>query len=358
VTNLQGAGFDIFRISEASEVHAGQAEAISAQLHDSWPEVEAQAQQADLIVCELVTHAHVAHRLAACAAKSSNWRQHPAVCIGVSSPLVWARTPCGQPAAGPASSPGPSARAALAHAGDGQQGKDGPGVTDREVPANSDAGNVGEAPATKQGWSGADYRQRRAAPSALSVKQAEDALLLRHVAGRLSTYIICPGVLYGNGEWHLGLHAAFAGAWQGDASTIMSMIGDGSNCMPMLHVADLATCMTALSTAAMDQRYIIMTDDFRGTQTELMRAISSRVGSGKTAAATLHSGLMSQVRTAVRHHSAPGLSVFQIATRHALRLMSQQHVGSLRHGLGTASGSHQIQQSMLETTCCCREQTT
>jgi nucleoside-diphosphate-sugar epimerase len=186
-----------------------------------------------------------------------------------------------------------------------QDGYNDPGLSGSEAPANAGAGNVGETPATKQGWSGADYRQRLAAPSALTVKQAEDALLLRHVAGRLSTYIICPGVLYGNGEWHLGLHAAFACAWQGGASTIMSMIGDGGNCMPMLHVVDLATCVTALSTAAMDQRYIIMTDDFRGTQAEVMRAISSSVGSGKAAASTRHSGLMSQVRTAFRHHIAP-----------------------------------------------------
>jgi adenylate kinase len=119
--------------------------------------------------------------------------------------------------------------------------------------------------------------------------------MLRHVPGQLLTYVICPGILYGNGEWERGFHAAFAHVWQGGSTAALSILGAGQNCLPMVHVADLSAAVLAVTHSPPEQRYILMTDDTCESQATVLRAISESLGSGGIVSSAQESTLVSEV---------------------------------------------------------------
>mmetsp|Transcript_24988 Transcript_24988/g.4139 ORF Transcript_24988/g.4139 Transcript_24988/m.4139 type:complete len:89 (-) Transcript_24988:1518-1784(-) len=64
------------------------------------------------------------------------------------------------------------------------------------------------------------------------------ALSLGSNKTNLNTYVICSGVLYGEGEVGLNIH--FRSAWLQDPYAL-PYIDDGDNWIPMIHVKDLAS---------------------------------------------------------------------------------------------------------------------
>jgi nucleoside-diphosphate-sugar epimerase len=121
--------------------------------------------------------------------------------------------------------------------------------------------------------------------------------VLQFQADGLSTFVIVPGVLYGQGECCHGLHAAFAKAWTGDDTGELMVHGHGNNHIPMVHVGDLARGIAALAVCdELDARYLLMSDDACLTQKECLQCISSAVGSGHLVSSSDESVFMTEVR--------------------------------------------------------------
>ena len=316
---LQDHGYQVLGI-HAKRTAAGVSEVggvldlVEDELDSKWSVVERAVQCAHLIVCELSTHAHVALRLAACAAAHPQ-RAERCVCIGISSPLVWAKNarfaPLDTPAApdavsvsasiGTNSNDGSRPSTASANTSDGaRQHPQGDADTAEPQTASSEAEQTAEPLATPpasqpQPWAAAQYRQRLAAPQAQATKLAEDALLQRNTSESVLTYILCPGVLYGRGEHDAGLHHACAMAWQGTESTALDILGSGDNTIPMLHVSDLAASILAVQQTQPAQRYLIVTDGTCLSQKSVIEAVSESFGTGKVAEQPAMAALVSEV---------------------------------------------------------------
>jgi hypothetical protein len=237
-------------------------------------------QQARIIVCELVTHAALALKLLASTCKRPD-NGKECMCIGISSPLVWAQTP---KKARP--SPGQALHRPL-HSSDtsrkvSQQVGDQSGDTAVEPPIRGTVSH-GDLVQQQSGnsvapWECCDFQQRRAASDYQSVKQAESIMLQRHIPGRVLTAIICPGVLYGNGECQEGFLTKFAEAWSGKRVSL-AICGEASNVIPTVHVVDLASGVRALAGHHLQDRYILLTDNACDTQQDILQAISIGLGS-------------------------------------------------------------------------------
>ena len=283
--DLQDNGWQVSGFCGSSASSSLAASIALSDLEARCTEAKQHLEASDLLVCELHSHAAAALRLVAWAGEQKQ-RSGPLTCVGISSPLTWARTqkrahvhpaPTSDASSAPdAGNVQPEADTSGAAAAAVPQ----PGTLDANDPRGALPGSAHAEPAEVQ-WQGTEIQYRRSAPSAVATKEAEDTLLLRHNPGCLHTYVICPGVLYGQGEWECGLHSLFAAAWQGTAVTALPVLRLGSNKLPMLHVADLANAVLALAKETSEQRYLILTDDTKLTQSEVVRAISKQIGSGQ-----------------------------------------------------------------------------
>jgi adenylate kinase len=87
-------------------------------------------------------------------------------------------------------------------------------------------------------------------------------------------YIVCAGIPYGNGEdAFLGL---FKAAWQTRNS--LRYIGDGDNCIPLVHARDVARTVRNLVDAPVSLDYHLCVDRGELTQRELIQAVADEFG--------------------------------------------------------------------------------
>ncbi|KAF4752379.1 hypothetical protein FOZ62_030901, partial [Perkinsus olseni] len=95
----------------------------------------------------------------------------------------------------------------------------------------------------------ADWRRRVPSSRYRSWKTLETLALSLNSLDNINAYVVCSGVLYGNGE--LAFYDDFRAAWLGEDTH--RIIGDGENIIPTLHVRDLARCVRHLSAATEEQ---------------------------------------------------------------------------------------------------------
>eukprot|EP00892_Ulva_mutabilis_P009907 jgi/Ulvmu1/7289/UM035_0077.1 len=130
-------------------------------------------------------------------------------------------------------------------------------------------------------FSAAQYEKRVPAPGLESLYQSENAVLFQHSPDILRTYVVCPGVLYGNGECSTGFYDLFSKAWQADEMTALPVFGSGNNIIPTIHVDDCASFVVQLALSHPDIRYLFATDDSRDSQASVVKGISERFASGE-----------------------------------------------------------------------------
>lgn len=108
----------------------------------------------------------------------------------------------------------------------------------------------------------------------------EQLILRCNRPGRLHTYIICPGILYGVGEDDGQLHSLFKTAWEGREP--LMVLGAGTNRLPTTHVADLASyAATIAQLQPRDIQYLLFADDDSVQQRELVGAVAQLLGGAK-----------------------------------------------------------------------------
>lgn len=71
----------------------------------------------------------------------------------------------------------------------------------------------------------------------------------------LRTYVVCAGIVYGNGEETL--FPMFKRAWTGSE---LPVVGEGNNLLPMVHAADLATTIKRVIDLNPSQSYVFAVD--------------------------------------------------------------------------------------------------
>mmetsp|Transcript_45849 Transcript_45849/g.33592 ORF Transcript_45849/g.33592 Transcript_45849/m.33592 type:complete len:115 (+) Transcript_45849:442-786(+) len=102
------------------------------------------------------------------------------------------------------------------------------------------------------------------------LKHVENQILqLRKFQQKVNTYLICTGILYGNGEGTLYDH--FRKAWVGNK---VPLLGEGFNYIPTIHVVDVARIVKKVIVEQPLKSYIIAVDHGKNTQRELIEAIA------------------------------------------------------------------------------------
>jgi adenylate kinase len=124
-----------------------------------------------------------------------------------------------------------------------------------------------------------DFTLRRAPPKYQSWKSIETlALSTGQNKQNLAVYVICAGVLYGNGELLLNDH--FRSAWLEDPNEL-PYVGDGENRVPTIHVQDLARGTKFVWDSRPEKHYVIAVDGTKDSrQKQIISSISKGIGTG------------------------------------------------------------------------------
>jgi adenylate kinase len=122
--------------------------------------------------------------------------------------------------------------------------------------------------------SGADWRTREVAPQFDGLKALEAMALGTNTVG-LKTYVLVPGVLFGNGEETFKYHLETS--WLEDPPYLV-VVGDGRNIVPTLHVRDFAKAVARIFEQRPSERYLVCAGASY-SQLELVSEISS-LGTG------------------------------------------------------------------------------
>jgi len=126
----------------------------------------------------------------------------------------------------------------------------------------------------------ARWRKRRPAPERQALKTIETHVTSLAKEGT-RVHIVAAGVLYGEGEESLA--PLFKQAWlcETDAVTVPTADGKGVNCVPMIHVSDLAAALVALAKEEEETTYLLAVDDAHLSLAEVALAISRSLGLGR-----------------------------------------------------------------------------
>lgn len=120
------------------------------------------------------------------------------------------------------------------------------------------------------------------------VKHIENlALTASKFNHNLRVHVMCCGLPYGHGEANDVFYEFFRRAWLSLHPDLASLpvIGAGDNCLPTIHVKDLARFVKYLtsdsSATAVKKQYLIATDQCKSSsQREIIQSISTGLGSG------------------------------------------------------------------------------
>ncbi|KAM4690935.1 adenylate kinase 7 [Rhinophrynus dorsalis] len=96
--------------------------------------------------------------------------------------------------------------------------------------------------------------------------------------GQFSTYVIAAGLPYGAEEGVL--HTFFKEAWLGETPAL-PVYGEGSNCIPLIHITDLASVLQNIADQRPRTHYLVAVDDSMLTLEEIVKCISAHLGPGK-----------------------------------------------------------------------------
>jgi hypothetical protein len=306
---IQGAGYEVFGICADNNGKAGPAAVHVKELEQHKATLVRTLKSADVVVCDLRDH-HQASIWLLCQAAALS-RSEPATFVAISDPLVWgctdaaaiesemvgkALTPTveGSPGTcdGGPEQPATTQNETNDHA---QQPEDAPEEKtdksivndDREITqAEQLAQDIQPAQEilqnTREGFQlqGEHYSHRQPIPDMAHILRAENTILFRHQPARLRTYVVCPGVLYGNGECDRRFHDYFVCAWNATEATALQVFGNGDNTIPTIHVKDLSTYVLHVIKHLPEQRYLLAIDDSQCSQREIVTAISKYIGSG------------------------------------------------------------------------------
>ncbi|KAF4653227.1 hypothetical protein FOL47_010641 [Perkinsus chesapeaki] len=122
----------------------------------------------------------------------------------------------------------------------------------------------------------ADWCRRVPSGRYRSWKYLETLAISLNSVTNITAYVVCPGILYGNGE--MTFYDDFRAAWLGESTH--RIVGNGGNSIPTLHVRDLARCVKHLSAGTEAQRYVLAVDDGNTSQREILQAIVDKLGTG------------------------------------------------------------------------------
>lgn len=107
------------------------------------------------------------------------------------------------------------------------------------------------------------------------------AISAEKVNKNLRVHVVCSGLPFGNGESNEVFYDFFRRAWLSLHPELASLpcIGKGDNCLPTVHVEDLARFVTFLgvdpAADKVNKKYLLAVDKSeQGSQREIMSAIS------------------------------------------------------------------------------------
>lgn len=124
------------------------------------------------------------------------------------------------------------------------------------------------------------YSMRNPPEEYEKIKELEDKILELKKQG-LKTYVICSGIVYGNGETETVFNDRFRQAWLQEPE-YLPYIEDGENCIPTIHAVDLVRLVKKVYEVKPEQQYIFAIDNTEDRrQKSLIQAISKGIGTGK-----------------------------------------------------------------------------
>ena len=127
-----------------------------------------------------------------------------------------------------------------------------------------------------------DHSLRKPAPEYEQIKSIETLCLAAgKVKPNLKTYVVCAGLLYGEGETFLSEYFMQARLQRPEALVVY---GKGRNRIPTVHVSDLVTYVTKIVERRPNLPYLLALDhNPKPTQRKIIEAISKGIGTGKVA---------------------------------------------------------------------------
>jgi adenylate kinase len=191
----------------------------------------------------------------------------PKVLICVSTVMTWAKTP-------------PKEKKEE----EGEDADDGAGEEpdSEEEGKDEPAGGAdeGEAKKTYVRFTDKDYTLRRPAPDYEEIKSVETLCLAAgKVRESLKSYVLCSGILYGNGE--VVFRPYFEEA-RLQKPPELAYYGEGRNRIPTVHVKDLVTYVKKVVERPPAIQYLLAIDhNPKPTLKKIVESISSGVGTGK-----------------------------------------------------------------------------
>eukprot|EP00052_Salpingoeca_macrocollata_P017549 m.143118 g.143118 ORF g.143118 m.143118 type:complete len:682 (-) comp20426_c0_seq1:60-2105(-) len=136
-----------------------------------------------------------------------------------------------------------------------------------------------------------EYKRRRPHSSYKVHTNAEKVIIKagKKEDGKLKTYVINSGVLYGAGE--NVFHGLFKTAWQLQQPEV-PVYGGGENALPTIHVLDLCDVVLCVLETGPATRYIVATDEGQYSLGDIARAVSEALDSGKVRAVRKEDALL------------------------------------------------------------------
>ena len=277
--DLQAADYQVYRIGQGKtgQYDIAAEDVVGAGAEVLWKAIE----EASVIACDLNASCRVSLRLLSIAAEGRSLTS-PKAFIALSNPLVWSRTTIVERTKS-ADGPGETLGRGDVHQHPVPAAEDGKSFERVEQGLERHDGmESGYIMGTPVEVSADQYEQRVPAPGMEHLYQAENTVLFKHIPGSFHTHVVCPGVLYGNGESNTGFHDVFAKAWQSDLTTALPVYGSGQNLIPTIHVDDCASYVVHLALTQSDVRYLFATDDSCAPQSAIVQGISGWFATGDT----------------------------------------------------------------------------
>ncbi|KAK7104086.1 adenylate kinase 7-like [Littorina saxatilis] len=137
-----------------------------------------------------------------------------------------------------------------------------------------------------------DYRRRKPHPNFKEHLSAEKTVIKlgKTNKAKLVTYTVCAGLSYGAEENIF--HYLFKSAWHNAPQ--LQCFGNGQNCVPSIHIKDLAAVIQNIADSRPKVRYLIAKDDAQNSLEEIVKAVSTSLGTGKVKQITKEEALLSK----------------------------------------------------------------
>lgn len=137
-----------------------------------------------------------------------------------------------------------------------------------------------------------DYRRRKPHPNFKEHISAEKTVIKlgKTNKSKLVTYVVASALSYG-AEEHI-FHYLFKSAWHNAPELLC--FGNGQNVVPTIHIRDLAAVIQNIADSRPKVRYLIAKDDSNNTLEEIVKAVSSTLGTGKFKTITKEEALLNK----------------------------------------------------------------